>query len=106
MPPRNLVPDHRVQGEEQLAHGCDERHLPGLAPPAQTGVEDTDDGVVASVTVSMQEIVYTEARPLQTADDMSRRTSCCCPWFAATGKEPARGLCYTDVECDPPEDSP
>ncbi len=37
------------------------------------------------------------------AGDMSRRTSCCCPWFAVMGKEPARCLYYKDVECDPPE---
>ena len=43
---REPGPDHCVQDEEQLAHGRDECHLPGLAPPAQTGVEVTDDRVV------------------------------------------------------------
>lgn len=97
--PRNLVPDYRVQDEEQLAHGCDERHLPGLAPTVQTGV---DGGVVAGITAAMQGIVHTEARPPRTPDDMSRETSCCSPWFTAMGKEPARYLYCKDVECDPP----
>lgn len=101
--PQDLVPDHRVQGEEQLARGY---HLPGFVPPAQTGVEVTDDGMVAGVTVAMQGIVHTETRPLPTAGDMSRITSYYSPWFAAIGKEPARYLYYKDVECDPPEALP
>ena len=106
MLPRDLVSDHRVQGDEQLAHSCGEHHLPGLAPPVQTGIDDTNGGIVTSVTVAMQGIVHTKARPSQTADDMSWRTSCCCPWFAAMGKEPARCLYYKDVGCDPPEALP
>ena len=83
-----------------------EHHLPGLVPPAQTGVEDTDDGVVAGVTVAMQGIVHTETRPLPTAGDMSRTTSYYSPWFAAIGKKPTRYLYYKDVECNPPEALP
>lgn len=89
-------------------HGCDERHLSGLVPPVQTGMENTDGGVVAGIAViavAMQGIVHSEV-PLQTADGMSRRMSCCCPWFAAMGKEPARCLYYKVVECDPPEALP
>ena len=45
--PRDLVPDSGVEDEEQLAHGHDEGHLPGLAAPAQAGMEVADGGVVA-----------------------------------------------------------
>ena len=46
--PEDLVPDDGVEDEEQFVHGCDERHLPGLAAPALAGVEVTDGGAVAS----------------------------------------------------------
>ena len=42
----DLVPDHGVEDEEQLAHGRDEGHLTGLAAPAQAGVEVLGDRVV------------------------------------------------------------
>ena len=45
--PGDLVPDDGVEDEEQLAHGCDERHLAGFAAPAQAGVKVADGGVVA-----------------------------------------------------------
>ena len=44
----DLVPDDGVEDEEQLVHGRDEGHLPGLAPPPQAGVEVTDGKVVAT----------------------------------------------------------
>ena len=65
--PGNLVPDDGVEDEEQFAHGRAERHLAGLAAPAQTGVEVPDGGVVAvAVTVAMYSIVRTETRLPQT----------------------------------------
>ena len=47
--PGNLVSDHSVEDEEQLAHGHDEHHLPALTPPEHEGVEGTDGRVVAAV---------------------------------------------------------
>ena len=38
------VPEHGVEGKEQLAHGHDHGHLPGFALTAQTGVEVADGG--------------------------------------------------------------
>ena len=46
--PRGLVADHRIQDGGQLVHGCQEHHLPGFAPQAQTCVEGVDGGVVAA----------------------------------------------------------
>ena len=79
--------------------------FPGL-PAGPNGCGRRGDGVVAGVTVIMPGIVHTEAHPPRAADDMSRRSSCCRPWFAAMGKEPARYLYDKDVECDPPEALP
>ena len=44
---RDLVPEHDVEDEEQLAHGCDHGYLPGFALTAQTVVEVVDGGVVS-----------------------------------------------------------
>ena len=41
------VPEHGVEGKEQLAHGHDHDHLPGFTLTAQTGVEVADGGVGA-----------------------------------------------------------
>ena len=44
---RNLVPEHGVQHDKQLAYSGHERHFLGLAPLTQSLIERTDDGVPA-----------------------------------------------------------
>lgn len=45
--PRNLVPQHGIQHDKQLAHGGHEGHFLGFALVAQACVEDPDGGVPA-----------------------------------------------------------
>lgn len=44
---RDQVPEHGVEDEQQLAHGCDHDHLPGFPLPAQAGVEVADGGIAS-----------------------------------------------------------
>ena len=68
--PWDSVPEHRIQGETELAHGRDGRHLSGLAAPVQTGVE-IDSGRIV-VGGSHIHLVAREPQPFVTDSKVLR----------------------------------